>query len=59
MSNMEYFLADDANHKAIVHQLDFTGLFLQANVTHRVFMKLDSRYGEYLPDYAKYILEDH
>ena len=27
---------------------------MQANVKHRVFIKLDSRYGEYFPEYANY-----
>ena len=45
--NMRYFLEDDSKHKARVHQLDLIGSFLQANVKHRVFVKLDSRYGEY------------
>ena len=35
---------DAAKHKAIVHQLDFIGAFLQANVKDRVFVKLDKRY---------------
>ena len=37
-----------------VHQLDFIGEFIQANVKHSVFTNLESRYGEYFPDYAKY-----
>ena len=45
MRNLKYFLADDSNHKAWVHQLYFIGSFLQANVKHRVFVKLGSRYG--------------
>ena len=53
-SNLKYFLADYSKHKRIVHQLDFIGTFLQENVKHNVFVKLDSRYGEYFPEYAKY-----
>ena len=34
--------------------MDLIGAFLQANVKHRVFVKLDSRYGEYFPEYANY-----
>ena len=34
--------------------MDFIGAFLQANVKHRVVMKLESRYGEYSPEYANY-----
>ena len=36
MSTLKYFLADYDNHKAILHQLDFIGGFLQANVKHIV-----------------------
>ena len=32
----------------------FVGEFLQADVKHRVFVKLDSRYGEYFPEYYNY-----
>ena len=44
MRNLKYFLADSSNHKAMVHQLGFIGSFLQANVKHRVFVDLYSRY---------------
>ena len=44
MSNLKYFLADAAKHKARVHKLDFIGAFLQAKVNNRVFFKLDIRY---------------
>ena len=54
MSNLKYFLEDSAMHKARAHKLDFIGLFLQANVKHRVFLKLDIRYGEYYPEYVNY-----
>ena len=40
MRTLKYFLADAANHKAIFHQLDFIGAFLQAKVNNRVFVKL-------------------
>ena len=43
-----------SNHKRRVHQFYFIGEFLQANVKHTVFVKLDSRYGEYLPEYGNY-----
>ena len=49
MRNLKYFLADSAKHKARVHQLDFIGAFLQANVKNRVFVKLDMRYAAYFP----------
>ena len=44
MRNLKYFLEDAAKHKARVHQLYFTGEFLQAKFNNRVFIKLDSRY---------------
>ena len=56
MRNLWYLFADSSNHKAIVYQLDFIGTFLQANVKHIVSVKLDSIYGEYFPEYAKYFL---
>ena len=54
MRKLKYFLADTAKHKARVHQLDFIGAFLQANVKNRVFVKLDMRYAEYFPEYAQF-----
>ena len=54
MRNLKYFLADAAKHKSRVHQLDFIGEFLHAKVKNRVFVKLDIRYTEYFPEYAKY-----
>ena len=41
MRTLKYFLADAAKHKESVHQLDFIGALLQANVKNRVFVKLD------------------
>ena len=49
MRNLKYLLSDDFKHKARVNQLDF----IEA-LKHRVFVKLDSMYGEYLPEYANY-----
>ena len=43
---MEYFLADYSKHEARVHPFYFILAFLQANVKHRVFVELDSIYGE-------------
>ena len=54
MRTLKYFLADATKHKAIVHQLDFIGEFLQANGNNRVFVKLDSRYTYYFPEYLEY-----
>ena len=51
-SNLQDFLTYASNHKRRVHQFYFIGEFLQANVKHTVFVKLDSRYGEYFPEYA-------
>ena len=51
MRTLKYFLADAAKHKSRVHQLDFIGAFLQANVKNRVFVKLDMRYAAYFPEY--------
>ena len=52
-SMRKHFLADAVKHKARAHQLDFIGAFLQAKVTNRVFVKLDIRYTDYYPEYAK------
>ena len=54
MRTLKYFLTDAAKHKARVHQLDFIGAFLQANVKDRVFVKLDMRYAAYFPEYSEY-----
>ena len=54
MSTLKYFLEDSTKHKARVHQLELIGAFLQAKVKNRVFVKLDSRYKDYFPEYAKY-----
>ena len=35
-------------------QLDFIGAFLQAKVKNRVYVKLDSRYADYFPEYSNY-----
>ena len=49
MRTLKYFLADSAKYKTRVHQLDFIGAFLQANVKNRVFVKLYMRYAAYFP----------
>ena len=51
-STLKYFLADETEHKARLHQLDFIGAFLQAKVKNRVFVKFDSRYIDYFPEYS-------
>ena len=45
MRILKYSLAYVDKNKAIAHQLDFIGAFLQDNVKHRVFVNFDSRYG--------------
>ena len=39
-----------------MHQLYFIGAFLQEKVRNRAFVKLDSRYADYFPEYSN--LED-
>ena len=56
MRTLNYFLAYDSKHKSRVHQLDFIGEFLQASVKNRVFVKLDSRYGEYFLESDNYFV---
>ena len=53
--NFKYFLAYAAKLKTRVHQLDFIGVFFQAKVKNRVFVKLDIRYTDYFPEYAQYL----
>ena len=50
MRTLKYFLAYSANHKTIVYQLYFIGVFLQAKDKNRIFVKLDSRYADYFPE---------
>ena len=45
MRTLKYFLVDYTKHKARVHQLDFIGELIQANVKHCVFVKFDSIHG--------------
>ena len=52
MSTLKYFLADAAKHKTRFHQFDFIGSFLQAKVKNIIFVKLDSIYVDYFPDYS-------
>ena len=37
-----------------MYQLDFIGAFLQEKVKNIVFLKLDSRYADYFPEYSSY-----
>ena len=54
MRTLKFSLADADKHKTRFHQLDFIGAFLQAKVKNRVFVKLNIRYTDYFPEYAKY-----
>ena len=54
MRTLKYFLADEAKHKARVHQLDFIGVFVQAKVKNKVFVLLDMKYADYFPEYVEY-----
>ena len=54
MRTLKYFLEDETKHKARVHQLDSIGVLLQAKANNRVFVKLDSRYSDYFPEYSNY-----
>ena len=51
---MKYLLSNYSKYEERVNQLDFIGEFLQVNEKHRVFVKLDSRYGEYSPEFWNY-----
>ena len=57
MRTLKYLLAYAVKHKAIVHQLNFIGALLWAEVKNRVFVKLDSRYADYFPEYSNYFEE--
>ena len=54
MRTLKYYLSDATKHKARVHKLYFIGALLQAKVKNRVFIKLDSRYTDYFPEYSKF-----
>ena len=54
MRTLKYFLADVNKHKATVHRLYFIGAFLQEKVKNRVFVKFDSIYTDYFPEYSIY-----
>ena len=53
MRTLKYFLADATKHKEKVNQLDFIGALLQAKVNNRLFVKVESRYTDYFPEYSK------
>jgi hypothetical protein len=52
--SLKMFLADAARNKCRVHQLDFVGAFLQANVRGRIFVSLPKVYGDIWPEFKDY-----
>ena len=48
MRTLKYLLVYTAKHRARVYQLNFIGSFLQAKFKNKVFVKLESRYADYL-----------
>ena len=58
ISTLKYFLEDDSNHKARVHQLGFIGSFLQANVRY-IFLWICIADIETTSHNIGTILEDH
>ena len=55
MRTLKDFLEDSAKHKTRVHQLGFIGAFFQEKSRNRVFVKVDSRSGDYFPEYSNYV----
>ena len=53
-SYLKYFLENAVNYKARMHYLYFIGAFLQAKFKNRVFVKLNSRTEDYLPEYSSH-----
>ena len=51
MRNLKFFLGDATKYKARIRQLDFIGALFHAKVKNKVFVKLDSRYVNYFPEY--------
>ena len=47
-------MADAVKHKSRVHQLYLIGSFLQAKVKNMVFLKRESIYAEYFPEFSRY-----
>ncbi len=45
------FLVDAARNRCRAHQLDFVGVFLQANIRGRVFIILPKVYGDIWPEF--------
>ena len=53
MRTLKYYFLNSTKQKARIIQLNFIGAFFQAKVKNRVFLKLDSRYEDYFPEYSK------
>ena len=51
MRTLKYFLVDSTKHKTRIYQLYFIGELLQAKSKNSVFVKFDSRYADYYPEY--------
>ena len=54
MRTLKYFLTDESNHKARVHQSAFIVALLQEKGKNRVCANLDSRYADYFTEYSNY-----
>ena len=54
MRTLKYFLVNAAKHRAGFHQLYSIGSLLQAKGKNEVFVKLDSKYADYFPEYSNY-----
>jgi hypothetical protein len=52
--SLKMFLADAARSRCRVHQLDFVGAFLQANVRGRIFVTLPKVYEDIWPEFKDY-----
>ena len=57
MKTIKYFLAYSVKHKSRENQLYFIGALLKAKVKNRLFVKLDSRYEDYLSNTQIYFEE--
>ena len=54
MRTFKYLLADADKHKARLHHLDFIQAFLQEIFKNIVFVKSESSYADYFPEYSNY-----
>jgi hypothetical protein len=51
--SLKMFLADAARNRCRVHQQDFMGTFLQANVRERIFVTLSKVFGDIWPEFQR------